>query len=168
MTQFVLVHGAFHGAWCWRKAVAELEKRGHRAKAIDLPGQGDDQTPLKEVTLDAMVDKIIAEMADLPGKVVLVGHSLGGIPITATGEKSPDRIKALVYLSAFLPRDGEALFDIEGRNPKPVVPVSMTFDADRIGGTIMADKVRDISTMIALTQTLRMRKQGYAHRHSRH
>src|SRR6202020_810675 len=110
--------------------------RSARAKAIDLPGQGEDQTPLKEVTLDTMVDKIIAEMADLPGKVVLVGHSLGGIPITATAEKVPERVKALVYLSAFLPQDGEALFDIEGRNPKPVVPVSMTFDAERISGTI--------------------------------
>jgi pimeloyl-ACP methyl ester carboxylesterase len=118
MSQFLLVHGAFHGAWCWRKTVAELERRGHRAKAIDLPGQGEDRTPLKEVTLDTMVDRIIAEMADLPGKVVLVGHSLGGIPISVTGEKSPDRIKALVYLSAFLPRDGEALLDIENRNPK--------------------------------------------------
>ena len=144
MTQFLLVHGAFHGAWCWQKLVAALEKRGHRAKAIDLPGQGEDQTPLKEVTLDTMVDKIIAEMSDLPGKVVLVGHSLGGIPITVTGEKVPDRIKALVYLSAFLPRNGEALLDIENRNPKPVVPVSMTFDSERISGTIMADKVRDI------------------------
>ena len=84
MTQFLLVHGAFHGAWCWQKLVAELEKRSHRARAIDLPGQGEDQTPLKEVTLDSMVDKIIAEMADLPGKVVLLGHSLGGIPITVT------------------------------------------------------------------------------------
>ena len=65
MTQFLLVHGAFHGAWCWQKLVAELEKRGHRAKAIDLPGQGEDQTPLKEVTLDTMVDKIIAEMSNL-------------------------------------------------------------------------------------------------------
>jgi pimeloyl-ACP methyl ester carboxylesterase len=116
MSQFLLVHGAFHGAWCWRKTVAELERRGHRAKAIDLPGQGEDRTPLKEVTLDTMVDRIIAEMADLPGKVVLVGHSLGGIPISVTGEKSPDRIKALVYLSAFLPRDGEALIDIEIRS----------------------------------------------------
>jgi hypothetical protein len=69
---------------------------------------------------------------------------LGGIPISVTGEKVPDRIKALVYLSAFLPRDGEALFDIEGRNPKPVVPVSMIFDAERISGTIMPDKVREI------------------------
>jgi pimeloyl-ACP methyl ester carboxylesterase len=144
MSQFILVHGAFHGAWCWRKTVDELEKRGHRAKAIDLPGQGEDQTPLKDVTLDTMVDRIIEEMSDLPGKIVLVGHSLGGIPISVTAEKVPDRVKALVYLSAFLPQDGEALLDIESRNPKPVVPVSMTVDPDRISGTIMPDKVREI------------------------
>jgi len=144
LSQFLLVHGAFHGAWCWGKTVAELEKRGHRAKAIDLPGQGEDQTPLKEVTLNTMVDRIIAEMAGLAGQVVLVGHSLGGIPISVTGEKAPDRVQALVYLSAFLPRDGEALLDIENRNPKPVVPVSMIFDAERVSGTIMPDKVREI------------------------
>jgi pimeloyl-ACP methyl ester carboxylesterase len=80
MSQFLLVHGAFHGAWCWRKTVAELEKRGHRAKAIDLPGQGEDRTPLKEVTLDTMVDRIIAEMADLPGQVVWLATPWGGFP----------------------------------------------------------------------------------------
>ena len=65
-------------------------------------------------------------------------------PSRLTGEKVPERIKALVYLSAFLPRDGEALLDIENRNPKPVVPVSMIFDAKPISGTIMPDKVREI------------------------
>jgi pimeloyl-ACP methyl ester carboxylesterase len=144
MSQFLLVHGAFHGAWCWHKTVAELEKRGHAAKAIDLPGQGDDRTPLKQVTLDAMVERILKEMDAVPGPVVLVGHSLGGIPISVTGERAPERIKTLVYLSAFLPRDGEALLDIEKRNPKVVVPNSMTFDEERVSGTIMADKVRDI------------------------
>jgi pimeloyl-ACP methyl ester carboxylesterase len=144
MSQFLLVHGGFHGAWCWRKTVAELEKRGHRAKAIDLPGQGEDQTPLTKVTLGTMVDKIVAEMAGLPGQVVLVGHSLGGIAISVTGETVPERIKALVYLSAFLPRDGEALQDIEHRNPKPVVLVNIIFDAERVSGTIRPDKVREI------------------------
>lgn len=92
MSQFLLVHGGFHGAWCWRKTVAELEKRGHRAKAIDLPGQGEDETPLTKVTLGTMVDKIVVEMAGLPGQVVLVGHSLGGIAISVTGETVPEAL----------------------------------------------------------------------------
>jgi pimeloyl-ACP methyl ester carboxylesterase len=144
MSQFVLVHGAFHGAWCWHKTVAALEQRGHHAKAIDLPGQGEDHTPLKQVTLDTMVERIIEHIDTVPGPVVLVGHSLGGIPISVTGERAPERVKTLVYLSAFLPRDGEALLEIEKRNPKVVVPNSMTFDDAHVSGTIMADKVGEI------------------------
>jgi pimeloyl-ACP methyl ester carboxylesterase len=167
MSQFLLIHGAFHGAWCWHKVVAALEKRGHIARAIDLPGQGEDQTPLKQVTLDAMVERIIQEMDTLPKPVVLVGHSLGGIPISATGEKAPERIKALVYLSAFLPCDGESLLDIEQRNPKVVVPNSMIFDDARISGTIMADKVHDIfyhdcSDADVAYAKARLRPQGLA------
>src|SRR5262245_27302156 len=83
MARFVLVHGAFHGAWCWRKTVAELEKRGHQAQAIDLPGQGDDTTPLSKVTLESMADHIVATLDGLPGRAVLVGHSAGGMAISA-------------------------------------------------------------------------------------
>ncbi len=144
MSQFLLIHGAFHGAWCWHKAIPELEQRGHHAQAIDLPGQGQDQTPLAKVTLDTMVDRIVASLADLPEPVVLVGHSLGGMAISAAAEKAPERIKTLVFLAAFLPRDGEALLAIEHRNPKAVVPKSMIIDADHLSGTIMVDRVRDL------------------------
>jgi pimeloyl-ACP methyl ester carboxylesterase len=144
MSQFLLIHGAFHGAWCWHKAIPELAKRGHDAQAIDLPGQGQDQTPLAEVTLDTMVDRVVAALADLPGPVVLVGHSLGGMVISAAAEKAPERIKTLVFLAAFLPRDGEALLAIEHRNPKAVVPKSTIIDADHLSGTIMLDRVRDL------------------------
>ena len=90
-----------------------------------------------------MVDNIAAEMADLPGKSSWSGTHWGNSHHGDGGE-GPEPVKALVYLSAFLPRDGEALLDIEGRNPKLVVPVNMTFDAERVSGTIMADKVHDI------------------------
>jgi len=140
MSQFLLIHGAFHGAWCWHKAIPELEKHGHRAQAIDLPGQGQDQTPLGNVTLDTMVDRIVTALTTLAGPVVLVGHSLAGMVISATAEKAPDRIKTLVFLSAFLPRDGESLLAMEHRNPKAAVPKRMIVDADHISATIMLDK----------------------------
>jgi len=109
MAVFVLVHGAFHGAWCWHKLMPELAALGHRAVALDLPGLGEDRTPIAEVTLDANVGRI----ADVIGKesepVILVGHSMGGVSITATGEAVPERIRLLVYLTAFLPRDGESI-----------------------------------------------------------
>jgi pimeloyl-ACP methyl ester carboxylesterase len=144
MSQFLLIHGAWHGAWCWHMVIPELEKRGHRAKAIDLPGQGQDQTPLTKVTLDTMADWIVATLTELPGPVVLVGHSLAGMAISAAAEKAPDRIKTLVFLTAFLPRDGESLLAIEHRNPKVAVPKSMIVDADHISATIMPDRVREL------------------------
>ena len=93
MARFVLVHGAFHGAWCWRKTVAELEKRGHQAQAIDLPGQGDDATPLPNVTLDSMAGRIVATLERSPGRAVLVGHSFGGMAISAAAERLRNALK---------------------------------------------------------------------------
>src|SRR3984893_17159905 len=100
MSQFLLIHGAFHGAWCWHKAIPELEKHGNRAQAIDLPGQGQDQTPLGNVTLDTMVDRIVTALTTLAGPVGLVGHSLAGMVISATAEKAPDRSQPVRFSTA--------------------------------------------------------------------
>jgi len=112
MATFVLVHGAFHGAWCWSKLVPELEARGHRAVAFDLPGGGDDPTPVEKVTLDGYVSRVADVVTHQAEPVILVGHSLGGMTITAAGERVPDRIHKLVYLCAFILRDGESLYTL--------------------------------------------------------
>lgn len=110
MTTFVLVHGAFHGAWCWTKLVPELAKRGHRAVALDMPGNGEDRTSLREVTLDGYADRIGAALGAEQEPVVLVGHSLGSMAVSLATERWPERIKRLVYLAGFAPRDGQSLF----------------------------------------------------------
>lgn len=110
MATFVLVHGAFHGAWCWTKLVPELERRGHRAVAFDLPGGGEDKTPIEQITLESYVTRITDTVSRQPEPVMLVGHSLGGISVTAAAERVPDRIRKLVYLCAFILRDGESLY----------------------------------------------------------
>ena len=112
MATFVLVHGAFHGAWCWTKLVPELERRGHRAVAFDLPGSGEDKTPIEQVTLDGYIVRVSEVILRQPEPVILVGHSLGGISITAAAEHMPDRVRKLVYLCAFILRDGESLYSI--------------------------------------------------------
>jgi pimeloyl-ACP methyl ester carboxylesterase len=105
MATFVLVHGA----WCWSKVVPGLEGLGHRAVAIDLPGLGEDTTPVAEVTFDGTIDRVVAAVEKEAEPVVLVGHSLGGVSISATAERIPDRVRLLIYLSAFLPRDGDSV-----------------------------------------------------------
>ena len=109
MSTFVLVHGAGHGAWCWFKLVPELEALGHRAVTLDLPGLGEDRTPVAEVTFAGTIDRVVEVVGREAEPVILVGHSLGGVSISATAERIPDRIKLLIYLAAFLPRDGDSV-----------------------------------------------------------
>jgi pimeloyl-ACP methyl ester carboxylesterase len=109
MSTFVLIHGAWHGAWCWEKVVGLLEAEGHRVVAPDLPGHGSDATPLSEVTLQRYADRICEVLALEAEPVVLVGHSMGGMAITQAAEACPERIQDLVYLCAFLPSNGESL-----------------------------------------------------------
>ena len=107
----VLVHGAWHGAWCWEKVIPILKEKGHETHAPDLPGLGEDETPVGEVTLDTYVNAVKQLVSDIDDKVILVGHSMGGLVITQAAEWLSDRIHALVYLAAFSPKDGEALSD---------------------------------------------------------
>jgi pimeloyl-ACP methyl ester carboxylesterase len=110
MSRIILVHGTWHGAWCWYKILPLLEKEGHQAIAVDLPGFGRDQTPLREISLQSYVDRVSAAIVDQPGRVILVGHSRGGIVISQTAEQRPARIQKLVFLAGFLLSNGQAMF----------------------------------------------------------
>lgn len=107
MKTFVLVHGSWHSAWNWHKMVPLLEKAGHKAIAIDLPGMGRDKTPIEKVTLQTSVDKICEVIGSIAGKVVLVGHSKNGIMISQAAEYRPEKIEKLIYLAAYLVPHGK-------------------------------------------------------------
>jgi len=109
MTTFLLIHGAWHGGWCWHKVAPLLKAKGHKAIAADLPGHGEDRTPTASATLKGYADRACEIAAAQKEPVILVGHSMGGITITQTAENCPQNIRALVYLCAFLPRNGDSL-----------------------------------------------------------
>src|SRR5258708_26771291 len=106
MSTYLLIHGAWHGAWCWRNVIPQLTWTGHTVIAPDLPGHGDDLTPLACVTLESYVQAVTNLLDALPleEQVILVGHSFGGIVISQVAEERPERIQCLVYLSALLPK----------------------------------------------------------------
>ncbi len=112
MARFVLVHGAFGGAWNWERVVPLLEAGGHIAEAFDLPGAGDDQTPVKDVTLESCAERVCAVLRQRPDPAVLVGHSMGGVIITQAASRCPERISSLIYVCAFMPSDGQSLLDL--------------------------------------------------------
>jgi pimeloyl-ACP methyl ester carboxylesterase len=114
MTRIVLVHGAFGRAACWDRVVPGLRAAGHEVQTLDLPGQGDDDTPVAEVTLDRYARRVCEVLEDGP-PAVLVGHSMGGVVITQAAADCPQNIDRLVYVAAFLPADGESLIDLTHR-----------------------------------------------------
>lgn len=112
MSTYLLIHGSWHGAWCWEKVVPHLEGKGHTVFAPDLPGHGQDKIPIPEITLQSYCDRISEVLAKAEEPAILVGHSMGGIAITQAAELWPDKIQTLVYLAAFLPGNGQSLLDL--------------------------------------------------------
>jgi pimeloyl-ACP methyl ester carboxylesterase len=107
--RFVLIHGAFSGGWVWGPLAEQLEARGHTVEAPDLPGGGQDRTPIHEITLDAYAMRICEVIGSRPEPAVLAGHSMGGMAITQAAPRCADRIASMVYVAAFLPQDGQSL-----------------------------------------------------------
>jgi len=104
MGTFVLIHGAWHGSWCWNKVVPLLKKSGHEAVTPDLPGHGDNTGKyIEEITIQDYADCVVEVLDGLAESVILVGHSLGGKVISQVAEYRPGKVKKLVYLCAFMP-----------------------------------------------------------------
>lgn len=110
---YILVHGAWHGAWCWYKVVPLLEAKGNNVIAIDLPGHGEDTTRPETITLADYVNKLVGIANAQEGSVILVGHSMAGIVISQAAEElGINKVSTLIYLDAFLPRNAESLFSL--------------------------------------------------------
>lgn len=141
MSNFLLIHGAAHGAWCWRDVIPELQALGHTAQAIDLPGHGADATPYTDVTLDAYADAITAAL-DRP--TIVVGHSMGGYPITLAAERAPDLVQMLIYVCAYVPKPGLSLSQMRMEAPyQPLLPHIRMMD-DKKGWTVARGDLHDL------------------------
>lgn len=103
---FVLVHGACHGAWCWYKLKPRLESSGHRVTTFDLSASGIDMKSIKDVhTMADYSQPLLDFMSSLPpnDRVILVGHSQGGINLALAMDSFPNKVSVAVFLSAFMP-----------------------------------------------------------------
>jgi len=112
MARFVLVHGAFAGAWIWGSLMDRLKAAGHSVETFDLPGLGADRTPASEITLDTCAARLCEVLEKSSEPAIVVGNSMGGIIATQGAARRPDRVAALVYVAAFIPKDGQSLLDL--------------------------------------------------------
>lgn len=138
MAEVILVHGSCHGAWCWRDITPRLAAMGHDVSAIDLPGHGQDTTPISDVTLQRYGEAIVER---IKGRAVLVGHSMGGYPISQAAMIAPDKIAKLIYVCAYVPKTGMSLAD--RRREAPYQPLEGAIDVapDRTSFTFAPDHI---------------------------
>ena len=113
-TTFVLVHGAWSGGWCYARVAALLRARGHTVFTPTLTGQGERAHLLSgAINLTTHIEDVLGVFHyERLSDVVLAGHSYGGMVITGVADRIADKIKALAFLDAFVPENGQSLFDI--------------------------------------------------------
>lgn len=142
MSTYVLIHGSWHGSWCWEKVVTLLEQAGHEVEAPNLPGHGADNTPVAEISLQSYADRVCQVLDALSGPAILVGHSMGGIAITQAAEGCPEKIETLVYLCAFLLRDGESLFQVAQEDTESLILPNLVVNEEQGITTIRGEAVK--------------------------
>jgi pimeloyl-ACP methyl ester carboxylesterase len=122
MADLIFVHGAWHGGWYFSEVGAQLTSRGYRIHAPDLPGSGN---------LDNYLTAIAEVLKGLREPAILIGHSQGGLVMTAVAERLPHLLNGLIYVSAFLPTDGQSINDILRQHKLNLPLPYLTVDRER-------------------------------------
>ena len=169
MATFVLVHGAWQGGWAYKRVARLLRAEGHDVYTPTCTGLGE-RSHLNHpgITLTTHIQDVagVLEYENL-SDVILVGHSYGGMVITGVSAKAAQRIKALVYLDAFLPEDGQSLFDIsfegslerfvESQKPTPgLVPFMGAPGASNAAPSGQSRRKPDLHPLLTLTEPVRL------------
>jgi len=144
MSTYLLVHGSWHGGWCWYKVLPRLENAGHRVVASDLPSLGIDRTPIAQISLDTWTDSVCRLLDAQDEPVILVGHSRGGILISQAAEKRPEKVKTLVYLAAFLLRQGESLLQVVQEDGRSMVLPNLVMAEDQSSATVRQAALKEV------------------------
>lgn len=151
MASFVLIHGSWHGGWCFDAVRALLEAEGHEVLAPDLPGMGGDCDTLRGVTLQGWADFAADQCRTATqSPVILAGHSRGGLVVSQAAETAPDPIDALVYICAMMLPDGMSRAEfkqLEGANPAFDAIITPVCD----GAGTMVDGVRGADVFAQLS-----------------
>ncbi|GAB2921733.1 alpha/beta fold hydrolase [Streptomyces mayteni] len=131
MSTYLLVHGAWHGGWCWERVVPRLAAAGHRVVAPSLTGHGELAHLLgREVGLDTHVEDVVRLVTEQDlTEVILVGHSYAGMVVSGAADRVPGRIAELVHLDAMVPQDGESAVDVMPMT-RAVIDRALTSEAD--------------------------------------
>lgn len=143
--RYVLVHGAWHGSWCWNRVASRIKSHGHEVVTPDLPGHHHHKHDFKDIDLARYVHHIENILLESPKPVILVGHSMAGVVITQVAENLPDKIDHLIYTSAFIPDNGGSLMDEERQATIPSVAAEVVINQEKHSVSLISSpRIRDI------------------------
>jgi pimeloyl-ACP methyl ester carboxylesterase len=135
MTHYILVHGAWEGPWSWDYVAPALERQDHSVTSVDLHGRTENDDNIRNTTMASYVQVVLDEISRHDQKVVLVGHSMAGAVISLVAEQVPDRIERLVYVAAFLLKDGDSVLGAMQRDPDGEFLPELVFSEDQSSAT---------------------------------
>nr|WP_319947774.1 alpha/beta fold hydrolase [uncultured Shimia sp.] len=141
MSDILFLHGSLHGAWCWRDMLPALAALGHSPRAMDMPSHGKDTTPIDQVTLDSCVASVVDQLGD---NTVLVAHSWGGYPATLAADIAPEKIARIIYVCAYIPREGHSLVDMRKLAPRQPILKAIKRAADNKSYTVDPVHTREV------------------------
>jgi pimeloyl-ACP methyl ester carboxylesterase len=138
-----LIAGAWHGSWCWKRVAPLLRARGHVVDTPQLPAMSADNGDPRQVTLSSWARFVADEVESASGRVLLVGHSRAGVVISQAAELVPDRIRLLVYLSAYLLPAGRTMAAEARADSRSLVAPNMVPEDSGVTCTLRAEVVRE-------------------------
>jgi len=152
----LLLHGAWEGAWAWGDTQPLLEAKGHKVHSFDLPGHGEDKTPISEITLQVYADAVRKEIDKIGEPVVLVGHSFAGYIIARAAENNSENIEKVVFVASAVPYDGKTAAQIFEEDEGSELMKSLIISEDKSYATISRENVRDVIVTTATEDQIDM------------
>jgi len=141
---YVLVHGAWHGAWSWEATKRIMEQSGAKVITFDLPGHGNDKTAIPQVTFDSYVEKVKDEITKVNASVILVGHSLAGYIVSKVAEDMPNSIEKLVFIAAMIPNNQKTVFDTLKEDAGSELLQNLIFAEDQSWATVSEETLKNV------------------------
>jgi len=141
---YVLIHGAWQAPYVWQTVKQQLENKGQNVVVVELPAHGDDFTSPAVVSINTYRDKVIDAISKIKGKVILVGHSMGGVVVSAVADKIPLKIRKLVYIGAFLPANGQSLLDLALQDTQSLLGPSLIPSKDQLTLDLVRENIVSI------------------------